>query len=462
MKFINKSGQTVHLSDIDFEVTYLENLSSQDISLDLVKKSKNFRQMILLGMFSIVEHEGSVFEKSLKKQEGKLKDMREEEEKIDNKNTDKIEVKIRGHFYEAGGYAKVNRNLALALDNKGFYVNISPTAKNMIDLSSEELSQLAPLKKEVSKDAIVIDSMVPSFGNMSGGKYKILYTTIESDTIPQQFIDCLNMYNEIWTVSDYCREIISKNVDRKVTVIPNSIDNKNYHKNVEPYSFSPSLNPFVFVSVFGWSYRKGYDALLRAYLEEFSADDPTTLLIVSRYQGKTNRSDKIKDTINEYIQKYAPKNAPHIARFSKVISEEDMPRVYRACNAFVLFSRGEGWALPYCEASLCGLPVIGVNHSGHTMYMKENNSTLVDIDKKSLLKPGLMHVHYWDGQMFPELKSDKFIENCRQAMRDVYVNYDNHKNKNEVLSQYISDNYNINSVSSLAEARLKEIWSEIK
>jgi len=461
MKFINKSEQTVHLSDIDLDITYLEDLSPQDISLNLVKKSRNFRQMVLLGLFSIVEHGNSPFEKSLKKQEGRLENKLENSES-EGEDVEGIEVKIRGHFYEAGGYAKVNRNLALALNDKGFAVNIAPTAQNIVDLSSEEIAKLAPLRRSAGKNAIVIDSMVPSFGNILGGKYKILYTTVESDTIPQQFVDCLNMYNEIWTVSDYCKEVISKYVDREIIVMPNSVDNKLYRENVEPYEFSPSLNPFVFVSVFGWSYRKGYDALLRSYLEEFSANDPVTLLVVSRYQGKSNRSDKIKDTINEYIHKYAPDNAPHIARFSKVISEEDMPRVYKACNSFVLFSRGEGWGLPYCEASLCGLPVIATNHSGHTMFLNKNNSSLVDIDRKSLLQPGLMHVHYWDNQLFPELKSDKFIADCRSAMRNVFDNYKEHKIRNKALSQFISDNYNINTVSDMAADRLKKIWSKIK
>jgi len=461
MKFINHTGQSVHLTDVDLNVTYLEDLSPQDISLNLVKKSRNFRQMVLLGLFSISEHEGSPFEKSLKKQEGKLENKIKKTE-VEGENVDEIEVKIRGHFYEAGGYAKVNRNLALALHDKGMNVKIDPTSQNIVDLSSEEISRLAPLRKNVGKNAIVIDSMVPSFGNMLGGKYKILYTTVESDTIPQQFVDCLNMYNEIWTVSDYCKEVISKYVDREIIVMPNSVDNKLYNENVEAYEFSPNLNPFVFVSVFGWSYRKGYDALLRAYLEEFTAEDPVTLLVVSRYQGKANRSDKIKDTISDYIQKYAPENAPHIARFSKVISEEDMPRVYKACDSFVLFSRGEGWGLPYCEASLCGLPVIATNHSGHTMFLSKDNSTLVDIDRKSPLQPGLMHVHYWDNQIFPELKSDKFITDCRLAMRNVFENYEEHKIKNKALSQFISDNYNVNSVADKAADRLREIWSKIK
>lgn len=463
MKFINHTGQSVHLTDIDLNVTYLEDLSPQDISINLAKKSRNFRQMVFLGHFTIEEHDGSVFAQNLKKQEGKLK--RDEFEEENNEiitTSEQMNIKIRGHFFEAGGYAKVNRNLALALHNKGNNVSIQPTTQTMVDLSNEELKEILPLKKDVGRDCITIDSMIPSFGNVSSGKYKILYTTVESDTIPKQFVDCMNMYNEIWVTSDYCKEVVEKYLDKKVLVMPNSVDNKLYNENVKPYEFNPPLNPFVFVSVFGWSYRKGYDALLKSYLQEFSADDPVSLLIISRYQGKTSRSDKIKDTISEYIQKYSPENAPHIARFSNVIAEKDMPRVYKACNSFVMFSRGEGWGLPYCESSLCGLPVIATNHSGHTMFLKDHNSTLVDIDKKSKLQPGLMHIHYWDNQIFPELKSEDFIFSCRKAMRYVFDNYDECKNKNKILSQYISDNYNINTVSDKALSRLEEIWSSIK
>ena len=324
------------------------------------------------------------------------------------------------------------------------------------------MQKLAPLKREVGRNAITIDSMIPSFGTCAGGKYKILYTTVESDTIPKQFVDCLNMYNEIWTTSDYCKEVIERYIDKKVLVIPNSIDDRSYNNDVEPYQFEPPLKPFVFVSVFGWSYRKGYDALLRAFLEEFSDSDPVSLLIISRYQGKADRSDKIRETINDYIGRYSPDNTPHIARFSKVIPEEDMPRVYKACDSFALFSRGEGFCIPYCEASLCGLPIVAANHSGHTMFLNQNNSTLVNIDKKSELQPGLMHIHYWDNQIFPELKSPDFIMGARKSMRYVYENYEESKKKNETLSQYISDNYNINAISSKVEDRLKEIWSSIK
>src|SRR5437660_673599 len=59
--------------------------------------------------------------------------------------------------------------------------------------------------------------------------------------------------------------------------IPGGIDTDVYHPDVEPLTLGG--RGFRFLSVFDWSLRKGWDVLLRAYLEEFDADEDVTLLI---------------------------------------------------------------------------------------------------------------------------------------------------------------------------------------
>jgi len=43
------------------------------------------------------------------------------------------------------------------------------------------------------------------------------------------------------------------------------------------------------------------------------------------------------------------------------IAARAMPSLYKAADAFVLPSRGEGWGIPYMEAMAMGLPTIGTN-----------------------------------------------------------------------------------------------------
>jgi glycosyltransferase involved in cell wall biosynthesis len=47
-------------------------------------------------------------------------------------------------------------------------------------------------------------------------------------------------------------------------------------------------------------------------------------------------------------------------------ADADFPRFYKAGDALVLPTRGEGWGRPQVEAMAMGLPVISTNWSGIT------------------------------------------------------------------------------------------------
>ncbi len=468
MKFINELNNTVYLEDIDRYIYYKDD-ALQEIDVDFILKSKHFQQLVVAGDFRIVEIGDSRIEKNLKRLQTsmaklKLKDFEKEiTEEITEKEplSEEVEVSIKGHFLEGGGYAKVNRNLAFGLKKQGVNVKIDVVGKRFAALNEPEAKKLQKFCKPPSKNAIRLDSMVPSFSYGRMGKKAILYTTIESYTVTDQFLKVMSQYNEIWVTSDFCKQVLMKyRLKKPIFVLPDSINISAYTEDGEKYKFRPELKPFVFLSVFGWSYRKGFDVLLKSYLEEFSGDDPVTLLIFSKFQGQYDRSEFIKDIINDFIRDCKCKNAPHIVRCAKFVPESQMPSLYRACNAFVLFSRGEGFGLPYAEASLCGLPVIGTDCSGQSMFLKKDNSSLIDIDELAPVKEGAMHVHYWDGQLFPMLKSEQVILDARKAIRDVYENYDKAVKKNKKLKKFIKSNYSIEKVSYAAKGRLDKLWQD--
>ena len=472
MKFINTSKNTIYLDDIDKDIPFLEDLSPQFISLQDAKKSVGFRKLVRLNYFNIVQHNSSLFERNLVKMQEKGKEMlklipKEKKNEITQKDKtatkkDQIEVKLRGNFYELGGYAKVNRNLAFMLHDSGCKVNIDPVNKRSNQLCEDELKALSQINSEVSKNAIVIESVIPTFSDAICGKYRILYTTIEAQTVPDQFLEIAKTYRELWVTSDFCKKVLEDSgLQMPIYVVPDSINTDLYTAEHEEYEFKPPLNDFVFLSVFGWSYRKGYDVLLKAYLSEFNADDDVSLLVVSRNHLGMGKDEVIKETIEKFIQEYGGDNPPHIARCGKMIPESMMPNIYAACDAFVLFSRGEGFGLPYCESSLCGLPVIGSNCSGQAMFLKEDNSCLIDVDEIAEMQSGRMQVHYWDGQKFPMLNSEETIVQARKAMRYVYENYDAASDRNDILRDYIADNYSMEAVAKVIKARLSEIWRKI-
>ena len=473
MKIINYTKNTIFMEDIDF---YLPYDDGKEVKIDsqMLKKSRQLRSYIVncpeIKISEIDDNQqieiSLRYLKQKQNEQQKVVSLSKEHKKEPDlpeatslcKSEHEIEVKIHGIFYDAGGYGKVNRNLALKLKDAGIKVKVS-AKRSSNQLGEEELRPIVEMEKvQLSKHFISIDSIIPSFSELSGGRYRILYTTIESYSVPKQFLECCQQYNEIWLTSEWSASILKKHVNKPIYVVPTGVDHDLYKEEGPKFNFKPNIKDFVFLSVFGWSYRKGYDVLLKSYFEEFSGEDNVSLLLVTRYQSgiTQHHKNKVRDDINKIIELYPNKNIPHITRYGLIVPEQDMPMLYRAANCFVLCSRGEGGGLPPLEASLCGLPIIMTNCSGQQQYLRKDNSYMIDIDQITEMQPGQMHLHYWDGQQFPALTSSGVIKQTRRHMRQVYENYQEAIKKNRNLQRLVLEKFTWNSTANAAIKRLKK------
>ena len=77
-----------------------------------------------------------------------------------------------------------------------------------------------------------------------------------------------------------------------------------------------------------------------------------------------------------------------------------LPRLYRAADAFVLPSRGEGWGRPHAEAMAMGLPGVATNWSGPTAFLSNDTGYPLEYSvapvSESLNLPG----HVWAESCF--------------------------------------------------------------
>lgn len=457
MRFINRSNNTIDLTSIGRTV-YFDGETIETITSDELLRCRDFGLLVSGGLIEVLDIENTRIEKNILRLQNmsklKLKQDKENQEQdaILVESSDKTQICIKGHFLEGGGYAKVNRNLAFGLDSLGVDVCVDVVGNPRHELTEPEAKKLSKFRKKPNRDAIRVDSIIPSFAQTSAGSRSILYTTVESYTIPEQFVELCGMYGEVWVTSDFCKEILTKSgLKKDIKVLPDSVDTSIYCEEGEAFEFKPNINDFVFLSVFGWSWRKGNDVLLRAYLEEFDSEENVSLLLVSKLHNEPRNEDKIKKEVDNFTEMWGGKNPPHIVRCSKFIPEHKMPYLYRAANAFVLFTRGEGFCLPFCEASLCGLPVIGTNVCGQSMFLNHDNAYLLEPDSISQVSKGKMNVHYWDGQEFPMFSSQQSIEEAKCLMREVYENYNEAKEKNKKLQSFVKENYNIRTVANMAK-----------
>ena len=198
----------------------------------------------------------------------------------------------------------------------------------------------------------------------------------------------------------------------KLHKVPETFDAELFDPGVAPLAVE-GLDGFVFLSMFSWIDRKAWDVLLRAWFEEFGAHDDVTLLLKTDTAISPPGTDCRRE-IDAFVRNQLnrdPRKGPRIVVHDRQLEMTDVPRLYRAADAFVLASHGEGWGRPYMEAMAMGLPTIATRWSGNLEFMDDDNSylvgyTLVDAPSDSWLR----------GQRWAQPS----VSDLRRAMRRVY------------------------------------------
>lgn len=349
-----------------------------------------------------------------------------------------------GPASDGGGYARMNRKFMFGLAEKGINIRYDylPSIDDMDSETKKKLNQLTMIK--VPADSPKVYGMTaPLIYDWS--RYKLLFTMMETRRLHQAYVERCNSADEIVVPSKWCKQVFEESgVKKPIDVVPLGVDTDIYRPDVEPVSFSKDLKDFVFLSVFGWSSRKGPDVLLRAYLEEFSSEEPVSLLISSRYFGSTHESKKqvLRNEIARISSMVNNPKKPHVCLFGDVLSDAMMPCLYASADCYVLISRGEGFGLPFLESAACNVPVIASRYSGQTDFLDDTNSYLVDVDGFRVFNDDLSKVSYfYEGAEFPTF-GRKAIDQTRHWMRHVYEHPDEAQKKADILTDKVVKEYN--------------------
>jgi tetratricopeptide (TPR) repeat protein len=167
--------------------------------------------------------------------------------------------------------------------------------------------------------------------------------------------------DEIWAPSNYVRDVYKRSgiATEKIQVIPWGIDPGVFNPQVPPLHLD-SASDFRFLFVGGTIRRKGFDTLLAAYTEEFSPDEPVSLVI--KDMG-TSSFYRIENHAAQIRAAQADASKPKIVYLDDFLSDGQMASLYRACDVLVSPYRGEGFGLPILEGMACGLAPM-VTHGG--------------------------------------------------------------------------------------------------
>lgn len=239
----------------------------------------------------------------------------------------------------------------------------------------------------------------------NSGSYRIGFTMLETDRLPTHWVAQANLMDEVWTPTAWgCAVFAASGVRRPLHAIPLGVDVSVFTPGTPRRELTDRT---VFLSVFEWSQRKGWDILLSAYRTAFKPTDPVVLALKIDHRAAGNPLRELAGIAGD--------QAPPVAViYNQVFNPARMAELYRSADCFVLPSRGEGWGMPVLEAMACGLPVIATAWSGPTAFLDDTCGYPLPI--RGLVPTGIPTGPYADA-CWAEPDFDALVELLRHVHR---------------------------------------------
>jgi len=303
----------------------------------------------------------------------------------------RIPVAWQGEFFAYNSMAVVNRELARALLA---HPDVAPVL--VPDEPREEPSvaadpRYAALRERVRRTLPPADVLIrqsngaADFRRPAGVTKLVQILPWEYGALPRSWIEGVREgADEIWVPSTYCARMFTDAgaAAERVAVVPNGIDPTRFsaERDVAPYPI-PSRKGFRFLYLGGVLPRKGIDVLLAAYRRAFRRDDDVTLVL--KIFG-TRSFYPLPDGGASFAAFAQDPQAPELIVLDDDVSDEEVVRLYRSCDALAFPYRGEGFGLPMLEALACGLPVIATAGGAADDFLDGDVAYRVPAERRAL------------------------------------------------------------------------------
>lgn len=347
-----------------------------------------------------------------------------------------LAVRWGGMALDFSGYARVTRLVLPELQRRGVDVQLDSYArderftKSLKNDPAEARRWLGLLKNKVERGLYV--SFHPAAGWNAGPIWSAKrrenpgfdayagFTMFETDRLPRGWKEEAARMDEVWVPSRFNLETFAHSgIPReKLRLLQPGLDLAPWRADVTPLEL-PGEKRFTFLSVFQWTRRKGWDVLLDAWARAFGPEDDVRL-VLRAYPGY-RKDPPLAERIDAFLATLGRSRADcaPIVLLDRFVSEQDMPRLYAAADAFVLPTRGEGWGLPYLEAMAAGLPVIGTRWSGQLDFLDDATGYLIDVEGLEPVGAEMTteNPYYEDGHLWARPS----VEHTAALMRRVFT-----------------------------------------
>ena len=335
---------------------------------------------------------------------------------------------------------------------KGYNTGYSVAGTNIANIIKEISSNV--FENSNLTGGINVFVQIPPF-KVNKSAYNIGFFYWETEGFPDEWVPYIMSLDEFWSPCDLVTDNLKKIGFRgKVVNVPTPIIQKCNNESID-FCYGNGLlreDTFKFYSIFQWNYRKGYDVLIRGYLEAFEEED--VVLIIKTNWNFSVRDDFVK-LLKATKRDIGNKAFPKIFFSEEKCNYDDILRLHSNSDCFVLPHRGEGWGIPIHEALNSYNPVIVTKFGGITDYLSEDNSYIVD--HKKVVTKNMNWTNLYDNKIWAEPDLNSLIE----KMRDAFENKDSFYQK-QLLSKGVARKLSYSVVKDIIYRRIRSLSESLR
>ena len=206
---------------------------------------------------------------------------------------------------------------------------------------------------------------------------RVCATVFETMSIPPSWVRPLLDVDAVWVPTEFHRETYARaGIPRdKIAVVPFAIDTDFFSAR------APAQNErfrFVYASV--WHPRKGVDVLLRAFIEEFSVDEPVELIVQASIPDKSGKEAqlealaRVEATIGAAVTSGGKRR---VEIRTTPLKHSELPELYASSDLYISTDRNNIWTLPCPESLSMGRPCATTDYARATGWLADDNPLLI-------------------------------------------------------------------------------------
>ena len=204
---------------------------------------------------------------------------------------------------------------------------------------------------------------VEAAAQAASGRTAIVRAATGAEAVPAAWAAALERLDAVWVPGEFARAALLRSgvAAERVHVVPPVVDVERFAPG-DAIERPAGARSYVFLAVLDWTRAAGWDVLVRAWAEEFGADEDVTLVIrawsslgytapivADALLGELDALGRDPGTLADLIVEVGPEHgAPE-------------PAAYRGADCVVVPARADAWGRRTLEAMACGVPVIATD-----------------------------------------------------------------------------------------------------